>query len=144
MMSKRLKLHRITTIFWRCGTNLFPTHNHAKLHHLATLFDNTNGNMVSNPEKGNHIVRGVFCLIFTKSCQIHCQITNNISEILMSKDWQNFFIERFSLSMDPILIVLLRLFRQNSKFKSGGQAPSEKKWGPRPIRPPVPPPVPDT
>ena len=32
-----------------------PTHKHAKLHHLATLFDSTNA--VSNPEKDDQIVR---------------------------------------------------------------------------------------
>jgi len=55
---------------------IFPTHKHAKLHHLATLFDYTN--VVSNYEKGDQIVRGVLCQTFTKSCQI----TNNNAKIL--------------------------------------------------------------
>jgi len=59
---------------------IFPTHKRAKLHRLATVFDNTNA--VSKPE-GGQIVHSVFCPTFTKSCQI----TNNIAKIL-----QNFFI----------------------------------------------------
>jgi len=61
---------------------MFPTHKIAKLHHLTTLFDNTNA--VSNPEKGAQIACGEFCQTFTKSCQIHCKqcITNNIAKIL--------------------------------------------------------------
>jgi len=50
-----------------------------------------------------------------------------------------FFIKRFALTLDPILIVLLKLtiFRQNSKLKSGGQAPTEIKVGwPVPMRSP--------
>ena len=104
---------------------IFPTHKHAKLHHLTTLFDNTN--VVSHPEKGNQIARGVFWQTFTKSCHMHFQITNNILEILMPPYWQNsakFFVKRFTLTMDPILTVLLRLFGQNSKFKSGGPRPN--------------------
>jgi len=42
----------------------FHTNKHANLHHLATLLNNTNA--VSNPEKGDHTVHGVFCLTFTK------------------------------------------------------------------------------
>jgi len=34
---------------------IFATDKHAKIHHLATLFDNTNA--VSNPEKGDQLVR---------------------------------------------------------------------------------------
>ena len=104
---------------------IVATHKHAKLHNLATLFDNTN--VVGNPEKGDRIVRGVFCQTFTKSCQI----TNNTGKIL-----QNFFIQRFTLTMDPILTVLLRLIRQNSKFESGGQAHPEKSGGPGSMQPP--------
>jgi len=61
--------------------------------------------MVSNPEKGDQIVGGVFCQTFMKSCQI----TNNILEILMPKYWQNsakFFIKRFTLTMDCITKVI--------------------------------------
>ena len=82
---------------------IFPTHKHAKLDHLATLFDNTN--VVSDYKKGDQIVRGVFRQTFTKSCQI----TNNNAKIL-----QNFFIKRFTLAMDPILTVVLMLDRQNA------------------------------
>jgi len=102
---------------------IVPTHKHAKLHNLTTLFDNTN--VVSNPEKGDQIVRGVFCQTFTKSCQI----TNNTDKIL-----QNFFIKRFTLTMDPILTVLLRLIRQNSKV--GGRPPQKNNGAPGPMRPP--------
>jgi len=47
-----------------------------------------------------------------------------------------FFIKRFTLTMDPILTVLLRLVKKKFKFKSGEPIPPRKKWGPRPIRPP--------
>jgi len=46
-------------------------------------------------------------------------ITNNIDKILQ-KFCNMFFIKRFTLTMDPILIALLKLLRQNSTFKSGG------------------------
>jgi len=87
MLFKRFKLHRITTIF-RCEARIFPTHKYAKLHRLATLFNNTN--VVSNPEKGDQIVHGVFCQTFTKSCEIHCQITKiaynrNINANILAK-----------------------------------------------------------
>jgi len=60
---------------------------------------------------------GVFCQTIMKSCQI----TNNMLEISSRKYCQNsatcFFIKRFTLSLDPILIVLLQLtiFRQKSE-----------------------------
>ena len=79
MLLKRLKLHLITTIFRWWYTKFsrhIHTHKHAKLYHLTTLFDNSNA--VSNHEKGDQIVRGVFCQTFTKSCQI----INNIVKIL--------------------------------------------------------------
>jgi len=39
--------------------------------------------------------------------------------------------------MDPIIIVLVKRIRQNSKFKSGGARPLRNKSGaPRPMRPP--------
>jgi len=58
----------------------FPTHKHAKLHHLATLFDNTNA--VSNPGQGDQIVQGVFCQTITKYCQITKNVlTHNIAKI---------------------------------------------------------------
>ena len=54
---------------------------------------------------------------------------------------QHLFIKRFTL-MDPILIMLLNLFRQNSTFKSGGPGtPEIKVGGLGPCRPPVPPPM---
>jgi len=49
MLLKRLKLRRIKQFFDGVA-RIFPTHKHTKLHHLATLFHNTN--VVSNPEKG--------------------------------------------------------------------------------------------
>jgi len=40
--------------------------------------------------------------------------------------------------MDPILIVLLKVFWQDSTFKSGGAGPPETKvGGPRPMWPPI-------
>ena len=105
---------------------IFPSHKHAKLHHLATLFNDTN--VVSNPVKGDQIVRDVFCQTFAKSCQI----TNNILQIIMQntgKTLQNFFIKGFTLTMDPIPTVLLRLIRQNSKHKKWGARPPQKKVG---------------
>ena len=100
MVSKRLKLHQFFDLH-----EIFPTHKHAELHQLAKFFDNTNA--VSNHEKVDQIVRGVFCQIFTKSCQIHCEITNNIAKIL-KKILHKFSIKRFSLTMNPIPTVLLR------------------------------------
>jgi len=44
---------------------------------------------LSDPEKSDQIARGVLCQTFTKSYQI----TNNISEILVPKYWQNLFIK---------------------------------------------------
>jgi len=66
---------------------IFPTHKHAKLHYLATLFDNII--VLSNPEQSHQIVHRVFCQTFTKSCQItkhvlqiilpkHCQLSANL------------------------------------------------------------------
>ena len=37
---------------------------------------------VSNPEQGDQMVYEVLCQTFTKSCQMHCQITSNIAKIL--------------------------------------------------------------
>jgi len=63
-MLKCLKLHQ----FLDGVARHFPTDKHAKLHHLATLFNNTN--TVRKPEQGDQIVHRVFCQPFTKSCQI--------------------------------------------------------------------------
>jgi len=84
-------------------------------------------------------VHGVFCQTIMKSCQIHYQfyIRNNIDKIL-PKFCNIFFIKQFTLTLNSILIVLLKLtiFRKNSKFKSGVQAPPQKKVaGPRFMRP---------
>jgi len=49
------------------------------LHHLTTLFDNINA--VSKPKHGDQNMHGVFCETFWKSCQFHCQITNNVLQI---------------------------------------------------------------
>ena len=45
----------------------FSTHKDGNLHHMATLFDNTNAG--SKPEQGDQIVHGVFCPTSTKSHQ---------------------------------------------------------------------------
>jgi len=64
----------------------FPTIKNANIHHLATLFNNTNA--ASDPEESDQIGHGVFCQIFTKSCQI----TNIILLITLPK-----FCKFFSL-----------------------------------------------
>jgi len=48
---------------------------------------------VSKPEQCDQIVNGVFCQTFTKSCQIHCQIT----KITLPKYLQN-SVKFFSLN----------------------------------------------
>jgi len=57
-----------------------------------------------------------------------------------SENYGIFFIKRFKLTTDPILIMLLKLLKQNSKFKSGYQPP-RKSGGPMPMRIPLPPPL---
>ena len=121
MLLQRLKLHRITAIFRWCGTNFSYTQA-CKLHHLATLFDNTN--VISNPEMGGQIVRGVFCQTFTKSCQI----SNHKAKILAKfckMSSLNDFLDKVLTVLDKVLTVLpvLRLIRHNSKFESGGLGP---------------------
>jgi len=79
---------------------------------------------------GWQTVHGVFCQTITKSYQINCHITNkvrNIIEKILPKFCNDFFIKHFTLSLYPILIVLLKLtiFRQ----KSGGLGPPRKKSG---------------
>ena len=69
---------------------------------------------------GWQTVHGAFCQTITKSCQI----TNNIWEIISTKFCNVFFIERFTLSLDPILRVLLKL--KVSKQKRGGRPPEVK------------------
>ena len=64
---------------------------------------------------GWQTVHGVFCQTITKSYQI----TDNIDKIL-PKFCNIFFIKRFTFTMAPIVFMSLNLFRQNSKFKSGG------------------------
>ena len=74
-----------------------------------------------------------FCRTLTKSCQFHCQITNNVSQIILPIFCKTFSLKfkRFTLTMDPILIVLAysNLFRQNWKFEIGGPGPARKKVG---------------
>jgi len=69
-------------------------------------------------------VHGIFFQTIMKSCQMNCQITNNIDKILL-KFCNISLIKQFTLTMDPIPIGLLKLIL--TKFKSGG---------PRPMRPP--------
>jgi len=62
-------------------------------------------------------------------------------QIMLTKSCKIFFTKRFSSTMDTKLI-MLHLFRQNLKFKSGSPGPPRNKTGgPRPMRPPVPPPT---
>jgi len=64
-----------------------------------------------------------------------CQIINNMLQIILPKFYQTFFIERFTLTMDPKLMCCLNLFQQYSKYKSGGPAPNpSKSGGPKPMR----------
>jgi len=60
MVLKRLKLHQ----FFMVWHELFPSHKHAKLHHLETPLDNTSAG--SKSDQGDQIVHGVFCQTFTK------------------------------------------------------------------------------
>jgi len=54
-------------------------------------------------------------------------------------------IKRFTLTLDPILIVLVKftIFRQNSTFKCGGPGPLRNKSGDLGLcaPPPIPPPM---
>ena len=117
----------------------YPTtmHKHVKWHHFCEKLCciTPSGNTVQQHKCGKQsiagwqTVHGVFCQTMTKSCQIHCQlqyVKNNIDNILQ-KFCNVFFIKRFTLILDPILIVLLKLtiFRQ----KSGGPGPPEIKVG---------------
>ena len=100
MVLNRLKLHQFLMV-WHEN---FPTHKHAVLYHLITLFDNTNA--VSMPEQVDQTVHGVFFQTFTKSCQI----TSDTLQIILPKILlSTFFIKRFHLTMDLILIALLKL-----------------------------------
>jgi len=72
----------------------FLTHKHVKLqpffvvlHHLATLFDNTNA--VIKPEQDDDFVHCVFFRTFMKFCQIHCQVINNILQLILPEYCQN-------------------------------------------------------
>jgi len=101
------------------------------------------GNTVQQHQCGKQAIagwqsgHGVFCQTLRNPAKLH-----NILQIILTKFCNILFIKRFSLTMNPILIVLLNIFRQNSKVKNGGQAPSETNVGwPRPMRPPVPPPM---
>jgi len=53
--------------------------NGVVLYNMATLFDNTNA--VSKSEQSDHIVQGVFCQTFMKSCQI----THNLLQMILPK-----------------------------------------------------------
>jgi len=79
------------------------------------------------------LVHGVSAKHLRNPAKYHCQITNNIAKIL-----QNFSIKRFALTMDPILIASLNLFRQNLKFRSG--RPGEPR-ALGPCGPLIPPPI---
>ena len=68
-------------------------HNNVKLHHFCkkVYCITRSGNTVQQHQcgkqsiAGQQTVHGVFCQTITKSCQIHCQITNNMLEIISSK-----------------------------------------------------------
>ena len=72
----------------------------------------------------------VFCQTNTKSCQI----TNSIMQILLTKMVPKFcnivFFKRFTLTMNPILLVILKLIQAKFKIlKWGGRPPQKWKWG---------------
>ena len=119
LLKKSTSAPRIKS-FRRPCTQAYKLHHFCKncavLHHVTTLFNNTNAVSIKQAITGWRTI--------TKSCQIHCQVTNNILKIALLKFCNIFHIEQFTLALDLILI----LFRQNSKFKSGG---------PRPMRPPL-------
>ena len=87
--------------FWKSplvalfGKNLSGSHayKHVKLHHFCKkLFCVIPyGNNVEQHQCGNRAiagwptVHGVFCQTNTKSCQIHCQITDNRLQIILTK-----------------------------------------------------------
>jgi len=97
---------------------------HVKLHQFCekmcciTLSGNTvHQHQCGKQIAGRQTVHGVFCQTITESCWIHCQIRNKILEIISTKFCNTSFIKRFALTLDPILLVLLKItiFRQNSK-----------------------------
>jgi len=62
------------------------------------------------------------------------------AQVNVKRTMGNFFIKRFTLTMDPILIALLT-YSKIINVKVGCQAPRKKVKGPRFLRtPPVPPP----
>jgi len=116
-----VKLHQFCKKFFFNGT---------ALHQLATLFNNTNA--VSKPEHGDKIVHDIVHsanhlrnpVKFTAKLQIILP-KHRTAEIL-----QIFFIKRFTLTMDPILIVLLKLVQAKLEIQTWeGQAPREKSGG---------------
>jgi len=72
-------------------------HKHVKWHHFCeklcciTPYGNTVQQHQCSKQSvaGWQTVHGVFCQTITKSCQIHCQITNNVLEIMSRIYCQN-------------------------------------------------------
>jgi len=91
-------------------------HKHVKLHSFCEKLCciTPPGNTVQQHQCGKQSIvgrqtmYGVFCQTIIKSCQIHCQIAkyiiNNIDKVL-PKFCNIFFIKRFTLTLNPILIV---------------------------------------
>jgi len=70
---------------------------HVKWHHFCEKLCciTPSGNTIQQHQCGKQsiagwqVVHGAFCQTITKSCQIHCQITNNMLEIISTKYFQN-------------------------------------------------------
>jgi len=79
--------------FRRPCTQAYKLHHFCKncvvIYHLATLFNNTNAVSTKQAIAGWQTRYGVFCHTITKSCQIHCQVTNNILKRTLTKYCQN-------------------------------------------------------
>jgi len=70
--------------------------NGVVLHHLTSLFDNTNA--VCKLEQDDQIVHCVFCQRLRNPAKL---------QKILIKFCKSFFMKRFTLTKDPIVIVLL-------------------------------------
>ena len=72
-------------------------HKHVKWYHFCVKLCciTPSGNTVQQHQCGKQSIarwqtgHGVFCQTITKSCEIHCQITNNMLEIISTKFCEN-------------------------------------------------------
>jgi len=130
---------------WKNPSDAQAYNKHVKLHHFCKNYGciSPSGNTVQQHQCGKQAIagwqtlHGVFCQTITKSCQI----ANNILQIILTKYCQNsttfFSLNDLLQQWTQYQLLYLNLFRQNSKFKSGGPVPTEIKLGrPRPLRGP--------